>query len=66
MNDQNTEKSPGNLRRPAVTQTPVRNHQLILIGRTIRDEIMIIIDTSGREVDPLILSKKFKLDHKNK
>ena len=25
---QNTEKSPGNLRRLAVTQTPVKNHQL--------------------------------------
>ena len=27
---QNTEKSPGNLRRLAVTQTPVKNHQLML------------------------------------
>ena len=26
--DQNTEKSPGDLRRLAITQTPVRNHQL--------------------------------------
>ena len=25
--DQNTEKSPGNLRRLAVTQTPVKDHQ---------------------------------------
>ena len=25
--DQNTEKSPGDLRRLAVTQTPVKNHQ---------------------------------------
>ena len=30
-NDQNTEKSPGDLRRLAVTQTPVTNHQLILM-----------------------------------
>ena len=28
---QNTEKSPGDLRRLAVTQTPVRNHQLTLV-----------------------------------
>ena len=30
-NGQNTEKSPGDLRRLAVTQTPVKNHQLILM-----------------------------------
>ena len=29
--DQNTEKSPGNLRTLVVTQTPVRNHQLKLV-----------------------------------
>ena len=29
--DQNTEKSPGDLRRLAVTQTPVKNHQLTLV-----------------------------------
>ena len=28
---QNTEKSPGDLRRLAGTQTPVRNHQLTLV-----------------------------------
>ena len=28
---QNTEKSPEDLRRLAVTQTPVRNHQLRLV-----------------------------------
>ena len=28
---QNTEKNPGDLRRLAVTQTPVRNHQLTLV-----------------------------------
>ena len=27
-NGQNPETSPGDLRRPAVTQTPVKNHQL--------------------------------------
>ena len=30
-NDQNTEKSPGDLRRLAVTQTPVKHHQLKLM-----------------------------------
>ena len=29
--DQNTEKSPGNLRRFAVTQTPMKEYQLTLI-----------------------------------
>ena len=29
---QNTEKSPGDLERFAVTQTLVRNHQLMLVG----------------------------------
>ena len=30
-NGQNTEKSPGDLRRLSVTQTPVKNHQLTLL-----------------------------------
>ncbi len=30
-NGQNTEKSPGNLRRLAVTQNPVKNYQLTLM-----------------------------------
>ena len=30
-NGQNTEKSPGDLRRRAVTQTPVKDHQLTLM-----------------------------------
>ena len=30
-NGQNTEKSPGDLRRLAVTQTPVKNHRLTLM-----------------------------------
>ena len=34
-NDQNTEKSPSDLRRLAVTQTPVKNHQLKLIWKTL-------------------------------
>ena len=31
-NGQNTEKSPGDLRRLAVTQTPVKDYQLTLIS----------------------------------
>ena len=33
---QNTEKSPGDLKRLAVTQTPVRNHQLTLVWKTLK------------------------------
>ena len=36
-NGQNTEKSPGDLRRLAVTQTPVKNHQLILMWKTVKE-----------------------------
>ena len=31
---QNTKKSPGDLRRLADTQTPVENHQLMLVWKT--------------------------------
>ena len=31
---QNSEKSPGNLRRSAVTQTPVEDHQLMVAWKT--------------------------------
>ena len=34
-NDQNTEKNPGDLRRLAVTQTPVKDHQLTLIWKSL-------------------------------
>ena len=33
---QNTEKSPGDLGRLAVTQTSVKNHQLILMWKTFK------------------------------
>ena len=33
--DQNTEKSPGDLRRLSVTQTPVKDHQLKLLWETL-------------------------------
>ena len=41
--------SPGDLRRLAVTQTPVKNHQLILMGKT-NKLIIIIIIIIGAEI----------------
>ena len=38
---QNTEKSPGDLRRLAVTQTPVEDHQLTLVWKTLTVTIII-------------------------
>ena len=35
-NGQNPEMSPGDLRRLAVTQTPVKNHQLTLMWKTLK------------------------------
>ena len=35
--DQNTEKSPGDLRRLAATQTPVKDYQLMLMGKTLKE-----------------------------
>ena len=32
---QNTEKSPGDLRRLAVSQTPIKDHQLTLMGNSL-------------------------------
>ena len=37
-NGQNTEKSPGDLRRLAVTQTSVKYHQLKLMGKTLKEK----------------------------
>ena len=34
---QNTEKSPGDLRRLAITQTPVKDHQLMLVLKTCKE-----------------------------
>ena len=36
-NGQNTEKSAGDLRRLSVTQTPVKNHQLTLMRKTLKE-----------------------------
>ena len=35
--NQNTEKSPGDLRKLAGTQTPVENHQLTLMWKTLKE-----------------------------
>ena len=40
-NGQNIEKSPGDLRRLAVTQTPVKDHQLTLMRKTPMEIIRI-------------------------
>ena len=37
LNGQNTEKSPGDLRRLVVTQTPLKNHQLTLMWKTLKE-----------------------------
>ena len=37
-NGQNTEKSPEDLRRLAVTQTPVKNHRLTLITKALMSD----------------------------
>ena len=37
-NGQNTEKNPGDLRRLAVTQTPVKDHQLKLMWKTLMNK----------------------------
>ena len=42
-NGQNTEKSPGDLRRLATTQTPVKDHQLAMMWKTLKELIIIII-----------------------
>ena len=38
--DQNTEKSFGDLRRLVVTQSPVKDHQLMLMWKTLQEKIM--------------------------
>ena len=37
-NGQNIKKSPGDLRGLAVTQTPVKNHRLTLMGKALMSE----------------------------
>ena len=51
---QNTEKSRGDLKRLAVTQTPVKDHQLTLMGKTLNNNNNNKGETRmGRQGDPL-------------
>ena len=36
-NGQNPETNPADLRRLAITQTPVKNHQLTLMGKNLKE-----------------------------
>ena len=58
---QNTEKSPGDLRRLVVTQTPVRNYYLMLLWKSLKREQMIIITKQTDE-----RKNKNKVAQKNK
>ena len=51
----NTQESPGNLSRCAVTQTPVEEHQLKLVWKT---WIIIIIVIPPRRPDLVMINKK--------
>ena len=42
---QNTENSPRDLKRLAITQNPVNDHQLKLVRKTARSNIIVIIKT---------------------
>ena len=43
MIGKNTEKSPVDTRRLAITQTPIKDHQLIFFVKNSRSKMMIII-----------------------
>ena len=58
---QNTEKSPGDLKRLAVTQTPVRNHRLTLVWKTRKWIIIIITITKERKIDIIAYTDPFSL-----
>ena len=47
---QNTEKSPGNLKRLVVTQNPVRNNQLTLVWKTLKREQIIKKKSTKKEI----------------
>ena len=54
----NPEMSPGDLRRLAVTQTPVKNHQLTLMWKTLKEYIMIIMTHLYKEVSNELKKKR--------
>ena len=45
---QNTKKSPWNLRRLAVTRTPLRNYQLTLVWKTLKEVKDCHLNSSGK------------------
>ena len=56
-NGRNPETSPWDLRRLAVTQTPVKNHQLTLMWKTLKELIIIIIIINlKRETESLLIA----------
>ena len=58
-NAENTEKSPGDLRRLAVTQTPVKDHQLTLMWKT----LIIVIIIFWEFFTPVVLFLFWLLKH---
>ena len=52
--DRNTKKSLGDMKRLAVILTPVKNHQLMLVGKTLKGVIMIDL---ARELKKTMLNE---------
>ena len=57
-NGQNTEKCPGHLRRLAVTQSPVKDHQMSLMWKT----VMINNNNNNKYLDSKTTLKRTKKD----
>ena len=65
-NDQNTEKSPGDLRRLTVTPTPMKDHLLTLMWTTLKESTIIIIITRSfleNDSHKLLWSFNIQTDH---
>ena len=65
---QNSEKSPGSLRILSVPQTPMKDHQLTLLGKNLKDN-----NNNNNNIHELVdkvihreLYKKFRFDNTNK
>ena len=52
----NTEKSPGDLRRLAVTQTPVKDHQLALVWTTLKG----VNDDDNKKLEKLEIRERIE------
>ena len=63
-NGQKTGKSPGDLRRLPVTQSPVKDHQLTLLGKTLIIIIIIIIIFFQMEMNDKIQKENFRITRK--